>query len=514
MQVFLQIQAIKLAHDMYKNQTNPDQTSLNLEALSTPFSKHLDPNNRWIKLASLIQWDQFEQRYASLFSTNKGAPAISFRIALASLLLKEKLQLTDRELVQQLCENPYLQYFIGLPTFTDKVPFHHSMLSHFRKRIKPEIIEEINESIIANHQSRDKVDKQSDSADEKQASNQGKLLLDASCAPSDIRYPTDLSLLNEAREKTEQIIDVLWQHCEKKANELKPRTYRKIARKDFLSIIRKRKNSRSQIRKGIRKQLEHLKRNLGYINFLKSRVSLEVLSSLQYKNLLVVSELYRQQHFMYKKGVHRIDTRIVSISQPHIRPIVRGKAASPVEFGAKISISDVDGFVYLDRLEWESYHEGEDLVIQAEAFKSRYGMWPESIHADKAYRNRSNIKWCKERGIRLSGSKPGRPPKETESNRDELRRQKKEARQDEIDRIEVESKFGIAKRRYGLGRVMSRTRVSSEVMISMTILVLNIDKILRHLFCLYRKQGIFEYLEEILDRMWSPFEPKKLQQQE
>jgi transposase, IS5 family len=123
---------------------------------------------------------------------------------------------------------------------------------------------------------------------------------------------------------------------------------------------------------------------------IKEKTSLEVLSKKLYQNLLVVSELYRQQAMMYQQKQNRISDRIVSISQPHIRPIVRGKVASPVEFGAKISASDVEGFVYLDRLEWEARNEGEDLVIQAEAYRRRFGFYPESIHADRAYQTRKN----------------------------------------------------------------------------------------------------------------------------
>lgn len=76
----------------------------------------LSENNRWVIMAKLIPWSEFEQEYASLFSELIGAPAKTFRQALGSLIIKEKLGTSDVETVEQIRENPYLQYFIGLST--------------------------------------------------------------------------------------------------------------------------------------------------------------------------------------------------------------------------------------------------------------------------------------------------------------------------------------------------------------------------------------------------------------
>jgi IS5 family transposase len=267
--------------------------------------------------------------------------------------------------------------------------------------------------------------------------------------PGDIRYPTDLSLLNEGREKLEEIIDTL--HADRPKGATKPRTYRQRARKDFLTVIKKRRASTNKIRKAIRKQLGYLRRNLRHIEQLAAGVGLKSLSRQQYRNLLVTSEVFRQQALMYEAKHHRMSGRIVSISQPHIRPIVRGKAGTPVEFGMKISSANIDGYLFIDRCSWDPYNESGDLVMQAEKYKQRYGVYPESIHADQIYRTRDNRTWCTERGIRLSGPPLGRPPKDPVDNRE----RKKLARQDELDRIAVEGTFGRAKRRYSMGRLMT-----------------------------------------------------------
>ena len=88
------------------------------------------------------------------------------------------------------------------------------------------------------------------------------------------------------------------------------------------------------------------------------------LNKRQYRNLLVVKELFRQQLYMYENRTHKMADRIVSISQPHIRPIVRGKAKSNVEFGAKVSLSLIEGFGFVDKISWDNYNESGDLIKQ------------------------------------------------------------------------------------------------------------------------------------------------------
>ncbi|MBI9100712.1 MAG: transposase [Spirochaetaceae bacterium] len=297
------------------------------------------------------------------------------------------------------------------------------------------------------------------------------MLVDATCTPADIRYPTDLSLLNEAREKTEEIIDVLQKPLI--GIEKKVRTYRNRARKEYLMVSKKRKKDKKVLRKVIRKQLSYLRRNLEYIKHLKEKTQLSSLSNRQYRDLLVISELFHQQEMMFCMGIHSIDDRIVSISQPHVRPIVRGKSGASVEFGAKLTISVVDGYVFTEKLSWDNYNEGVDLINQIENYKTRFGYYPESVHADKIYLNRANRQFCKGKNIRLSGPRLGKPPKDKEKKR----HNKKLQRQDEIDRIPVEGKFGNAKRKYGLDRVMAKKKDTSESTIGLIILIMNLEKL-------------------------------------
>jgi transposase, IS5 family len=260
----------------------------------------------------------------------------------------------------------------------------------------------------------------------------------------------------------------------------KPRTYRNVARKAFLQVSRNRKPSRKVIRKGIKKQLQYLRRNITYITELSTESPLTGLSRKLYRNLLVLQEVYRQQSEMFEEKKHSVTGRIVSISQPHVRPIVRGKAKAPVEFGAKISVSRVDGYAYLETISWEPYHEGILLKEHINVYKKRFGCYPESVLADKIYRTRENLRFCKELGIRLAGPPLGRPPKDKAVYKAILQ----EAREDEKQRVPIEGVFGRAKRKYGMGLIKEKLQNTSENTLAMIILGMNLEKILGDLFVL------------------------------
>lgn len=444
-----------------------------------PFGGKLKTNNRWVRLAAMMPWQVVEQCYAeSLAGTGMGSPAKSGRIAYGALVIKERLGITDEETVEQISENPYLQYFLGLNEFREEPLFDPSMMVHFRARFTEAAHQRINDAIIG--LATPKVSDQPEDDDQGDPpANGGKLLIDATCTPADISYPTDLKLLGEAREKTEQIIDTL--HAPFIGERKKPRTYRCKARKQFLAVAKQKKPGKRKIRKAIGQQLRYIKRNLGHIDeMLESGSSLELLSKHQLRCLQIIHELHRQQSIMHEQRSQSIPNRIVSISQPHIRPMMRGKAGKKVEFGAKISISHLaGGYVVLDRLSWEGYNESGDLIAQAENYRQRFGHYPASIHADQIYRTRENRRYCKERNIRLSGKALGRPKKQTEENKELLKEERKQTRQDELDRIPVEGKFGNTKRKGTLGRIMAKLAYTAESVIHVGIVVLNLDKWLR-----------------------------------
>jgi len=435
-----------------------------------------------------------------------GAPAKPFRMALGALIIKEKLGTSDEETVEQLKENPYLQYFLGLSEYSNEAPFEASMMVHFRKRVNQDLIGRINKKIVVNSREKQREkqpetkEKDNEESEPLPIKNQGKLIFDATCTPADITYPTDIKLLNQAREHTEKILDRLYEQVREKLPR-KPRTYRQKARKNYLAITKQRRPSRKKRRKAIRKQLAYVRRNLKHIeNLVNQKAQLSKLKSQSYRMLLVVHELFRQQQSMYVARSRRIDNRIVSLTQPHIRPIVRGKAGTPVEFGAKLSVSCVDGFCFLDHLSWDNFNESQDCQLQVGLYYQRFGYYPESVHIDRIYQTRDNRAFCKQRGIRISAPPLGRPPLHQPP---ELIKQRI---QDERFRNAIEGKFGQAKRRFSLGRIMAKLSSTAESTIAITFLVMNLELLLKQILffffgklttCVYLRQFFSSFLNQV-----------------
>jgi hypothetical protein len=187
---------------------------------------------------------------------------------------------------------------------------------------------------------------------------------------------------------------------------------------------------------------------------------------------------------MYDNKVHSVENRIVSISQPWIRPIVRGKLRAPVEFGVKLDISiDAEGYARIEITSFDAYNESGCLKTAAEHYKDRTGHYPERILVDQIYRTTENRTFCKEHGIRLSGPKLGRPNLATEKI------DKKVEYQDNTDRIAVEREFSREKRCYGLGKIVTKLKETQLTSIALSVFVANLFKIQRRilfaLFCFY-----------------------------
>ena len=209
----------------------------------------------------------------------------------------------------------------------------------------------------------------------------------------------------------------------------------------------------------------YLKRNLGHIDNLLDTYQEIPLERLAHKYLFVIQEVYRQQQYMHTNRVHSVEQRIVSIHQPHVRPIVRGKANAKTEFGAKINVSLMNGYAFLDELSWEAFNEGQYLIRTVEDYKRRFGYYPEEVMADKIYCNRSNRAELKRLKVKLRAKPLGRP-KAVEVER---------VRPGE--RNPIEGKFGQAKTAYGMNRIKARLQQTSESWIATIILVLNLVKL-------------------------------------
>jgi IS5 family transposase len=485
---------------------------LSIEEFKTPFYFGLDKNNRWARLANQIPWDEFAKIYAKALCEDFGRPALDARIVIGALIIKHKKGLSDEETIEEIKENPYLQFFIGYEEFSHKPPFDPSLFVTLRERLGIDAFEQLNQAFIEGvrqaedlketKKAKSKGNDNPDSGDTptEESKRQGALILDASVAPQDIKFPTDLDLLNDAREHTERIIDELWRP---ELGKRKPRTYRNIARKDYLSVAKQKKKSVKILRATIRKQLGYNRRNIKTIKkMLGSELGKQVpLSKRDLRIFCIVQEICRQQKEMYDLKVHSVSDRIVSIAQPYVRPIVRGKSKNQTEFGAKISASLVKGNVYLDHLSWDAFNEGTDLISQVEGYKDRFGFYPAAVIIDTIYGTRENRRYLKKLGIEFSGKALGRPPKLTEE----------EAKQAQIKRKAhaglrngIEGKFGEGKRKYDLDLVKAKTMRTSESWIAAVFFVMNLARWQRMCSLL----SLFRWLKYFKER-WS-FRPVPL----
>lgn len=304
-------------------------SQLKLGFYEAPFKNELDQNNRWVVLAEHLLWDDMASIYYWQMSSDQGLPSKDARMVIGAVILKHKLKLSDEETIEQIRENPYLQYFVRMEKFTNEAAFSPTLFVEIRKRLGLKEFDAMTHAILV----KAGMAEQKKSAEEKtgegnndELKKKGELLIDATVSPQMIKYPNDLELLSDARVCSEGLIDILFVPEEGK---VKPRTYRKNARLKFLNVAKKRQKSYKVIRKAIGVQLRYLRRNIQTIHQMldQDTDSIKSLDRHWYKKLLVIQHVYAQQYGMYETRTHTYPDRIVNIHQPHVRPIVTGKAS-------------------------------------------------------------------------------------------------------------------------------------------------------------------------------------------
>lgn len=481
-----------------------DENQLSIEEFFMPFGGKLLKSNRWVRLAGIMPWDRIEQIYMASFS-DKGRPGIPARVAFGAIFIKENDNLTDEGTVSAIQENPYMQYFLGLHSFQAEPLFNSSMMVHFRKRFPVEEVSKINEYICTGKwpEEQRNVDRNDESCEEhndqdndqnppvaggsrkvskknkntskkklkrekKRKKNRGKLILDATVAPADIKFPTDIDLLNKSREHLEHAIDILWVKVPHRGHKL-PYS-RKRARKSYLSLAKSKRWTSRKCRAVIGAQLRYIELAAKRLEELKSQVSNyeEEFPTWLHRRLEVIPVVYAQQKQMYDDHTHKCEDRIVSLEQSHVRPINRGKRPNPTEFGQKLHLSVVDGYTYLEQTSWNSFNEGNDLIAAVEDYFRKFNCYPSAVLADKIYQSRANRAYCKDRGIRLSGPALGR--KKSGENGQKERRQ---MYRDACERNAVEGRNGNAKRRYGLDLIAAKLDETAKTEAALILVAMN-----------------------------------------
>ena len=486
-----------------------DQSTIKNQLFTTPFQQELDPTNKWVCMAELIPWDKLAGIFMKSMSSKMGRSTVDLRTIMGAMFIQQSLNLTDRMTIEMISENVYMQYFVGLATFQTAPIFDFTLLSIFRQRLGKLGGEELNEIIIRHafeteqikHRKPRRTKKEDGVEEDKEINteqvdsgnlegeikdggneNRGTVKIDATVVPQNITYPTDAKLLNHSREISEYIIDELYEQVRDEMA-TKPRTYRREARSSWLGYSRSRKPKRKTIRKQLKSQLGYIKRNLKHIDIMfemlmKSGKTIVLAEGLR-KKMYVISEIYRQQQEMYTQRRNSISDRIVNVSQPWVRPIVRGKAGHAVEFGAKINLSLTEQLAKVDVSSFDAFNESTDLIAQLNGYNELFGYYPEYALVDKIYLTRKNRKFMKSKGIKHTGAPLGRPKAIPKAAKAKFKKKNNE-------RNHVEGKFGQAKQTFGLDNLRTKTKASSYCAINLIVLAMN-------LLALFKKSLLSNY---------------------
>ena len=517
-----------------------------LSLFKTPFQNELDPNNRWVQMAELVPWDSMAEVFMDHLSERHGRPSVDLRVILGALLVKHIQGLSDEDTIDYIQENIYAQYFVGLSSFQVEPVFVPSLFVELRKRLGAKGADRLNTLLIRQAQELRLVkhrrkpakpkggddpgssdtkgpqgieqststdhpgeDTSAESSDNQVAcqsdANRGTMLVDATVAPLHLAFPTDSGLLNHAREHTEQLLDVLYESA-RDLWPVKPRTYRREARKRYISFSKKRNKSKKAIHKAVGQQLRYVRRNIKTLHKMLDQLEAAEIEIAwdkhQWRMFWIIQELYRQQDLMFGDKRKRIEDRLVSLQQPHARPIKRGKSGGrDTEFGPKLNVSLSEEMARVDQIDFNAFNESQGLIAQIEAYKALYGYYPAEVLADKIYWTRANRKYLKDRKIEIGGVPLG---KKTEQSKYEQERQRKRNNK----RSEIEGKFGQAKSKYGLDDVMTRLPETIKAEIHLTFLSINLIKMVQTaLFSFFRPiQGDVAVLTRPLKRIIIDFE--------
>lgn len=449
----------------------------------------LSKDNRWVILGDRLPWDKIEVEYNKrLDNRYRGAGNKPARMIIGAVIIKHLCNFSDRMTITMIRENPYMQYFVGLPRFINEPIFDASLFVAIRKRLDSDFFNLITHEVVKaegkskieddDSHSENNGGENTSSTVEQEAcpqnlsANRGILKTDATCCDAEMRYPTDYNLLEDGSEFVHRLLE---KYCKDKRIDV-PANHRSVSRCAFLSLI-KQKHKGKKLRDSVKRtQIRSLEADIQILFHTISSDFSEKITKTEATILQATFRMLRQQKQMLHDNVHRCEDRIVSIYQSHVRPIVRGKAKAKTEFGAKVGAAIVDGYTYLDHISWDAYNESEDLAIHLERYRERFGCYPEEVQADKIYLTKENRKLLKEHRIACYCPALGRPPKHVD---EEVRRLRHKA---SCERNEIEATFGTGKRVYRANDIRAKLPNTAVSWIGACFFAKNIKKFLRELF--------------------------------
>jgi len=392
--------------------------------------KKVLPLRQMAETFGLVNKRQVPKRGAKPYFTPEGKVALMF--------LKTYTQLSAPKLMEQLNGNIHYQIFCGIRIDPEEPLTNYKLIDDIAKELADKLKIQRLQDVLAE-------------AWKPYMKDLDTMYTDATCYESEMRYPTDQKLLWECVKKTYKIM------CEVsgRMGVHRPRTKYLDVEKACLSYRKQRKHSNTQTRKMTRRLLNLLGKILKEIRRMERGCDVPELLTVKEKSLVdIITKVYRQQRNHFDSGDRResIPDRIVSVSKPYVRPIVRGKEVKSVEFGAKCNNIMVDGISFIEKMSFNAFNEGTRLQHCVKMHRRLFGVDVKKIGGDASYAGTDNRGFCKENGIQTSFVKRGRPTQEKKEQdyvRQELARVRATA---------MEGSFGIQKEHYAMRRIKARKK--------------------------------------------------------
>lgn len=445
---------------MYTKESRDEQLNLFSDKLLAPF---LDSENELFKITKTLDWVKLSDKLSEFYSPDNGRPSKPSRLKIGLLILKHLYRLSDKDTLKTLKENIYAQYLCNISLEGTKHCLNSSTLTYFRKQIGLKGLKFIEEEVLG-------------SLKRAKLLKNKILVCDTTVTPSNISYPTDVSLLEKVRQKAVKYLETA-----KELGAKTYRTYKRTAKKVFVQYqkirhhtIHTRRRVQKQLRQFAQRNIQQLKEAVHNIQSATKNTSSQTADLIDktkkqftketQKFLDTASKILTQQKDIYQEIP--VKERIVSVNQPHIRPMVRGKYPIEVEFGPKILLNLKNNFLFLEHLSFNNTSDSQLLDISIKGYQERFGSLPTQLAADRGFWSKENRQLAENYAIKKiaienkgkSSYLKGKP------FRERLRRL----------RCSIEAKISLAKRKYGLDRIRYTMPQGEEMWVRLGLIAMNL----------------------------------------
>ncbi|MDO8662673.1 MAG: IS5 family transposase [Candidatus Omnitrophota bacterium] len=438
---------------MYTKESEEHQFSFTHDWFVVP---EVDENHELIKISKAIDWVSVSEKLSRFYCADNGRPAKPSRAKVGLLILKHLYRYSDAGLVDLIKRDIYAQYLCDVSLKEAKNFINPSTLSKFRKQIGVEGVKLIEQEVFKSLQ-------------RTRLLKGRRLVCDTTVVPADIAYPTDVSLLDKVRRKAVKYLETAKQFGAKAY-----RTYKRTARRVFITYQKIRHHTKQSRGRAQRKLLQFSRRNINQLKEATDNISApnqntadkakdEFIKEAQ-RFLDTASTILTQQKDVYH-GLP-VKERIVSVHKPHLRPMVRGKYPVEVEFGPKILLNLKNKCLFLESLNFANISDSNLLGTAIDAYKERFGSYPSQLSADRGFWSKKNYLLAEEKNIsKIAIENKGKSSYlEHKPFRERLRRL----------RCSIEAKISLAKRKYGLDRIRYHIPDGEEMWIRLGLMAMNL----------------------------------------